>query len=454
MESRQRSIAITSPRRLPGRLHLPQWLSPLWQTALQRLSQLWQTALQRLRALFPQWRRSRRLRPWMLVVRRRSLSPAQNLTVSEEQTARLLERMRNLDDCAELARRAVAFSGNGTDFFADPGRVERILEALIRENPPFLHLACHAPSGVEGSAAQRQVVLVRRESERVIQEPCTLFIPQTQIEHREHRRPPGNPVLRTARTLSDLRAAPLLYQNLPEDLLIARLLEGSIPVLAYHEDRRYLMFRAEDRLLTRREKRVWEVPVEIEGGAEGEGARLIYLLLDRSTSLVHGCAPRGVNAVMELAIAVAMLRVDLGRPNARYYFRSFADVLIPKPEHPPLCAATVQEKDHLVRELFQTNFSGEATRTVEALSVAADDIARIVESGELGSHVRPRIGLLTDGRCTVYGEIGAKLERLGIELDTILIGPDAACNPELGRISSTVSLVDPALYHLNEGAGS
>jgi hypothetical protein len=444
MESRQHSLAITSPERLlSGRWRLPE-----------RLAHLWRTALQMLRALFPHWRRSRHLRPWMLVLRRKAHASAQSLTVSEEQTARLLERMRNLDDCAELARRAVAFSGSGTDFFADPGRVERIIAALIRENPPFLHLACDAPDGREGSAAQRQVVFLRRESETVVQEPCTLFIPQTEIEHRENRRPPGNPVLRTARTLSDLRAAPLLYQNLPEDLLIARMLEGSIPVLAYREDRRYLMFRAEERLLTRREKRICEVPVEIEGGAEGEGARLIYLLFDRSTSLVHGCAPRGVNAVMELAIAAAMLRVDLGRPNARYYFRSFADVLIPKPEHPPLCAATVQEKDHLVRELFQTNFSGEATRTVEALTVAADDIERIVESGELGPNVRPRIGLLTDGRCTVYGEIGARLERLGIELDTILIGPDAACNPELARISSTVSLVDPALYHLNEGAGA
>jgi hypothetical protein len=444
MESRPHSIAISSPERLlPGRWRLPE-----------RLSQLWRTALQMLRALFPHWRRSRQLRPWMLVLRRKARSRTQNLTVSAEQTARLLERMRNLDDCAELAQRAVAFSGSGTDFFADPERVERIIEALIRENPPFLHLACDGPSGEEGSSAQRQVVFLRRESETIIQEPCTLFIPQTEIEHREHRRPPGNPVLRTARTLSDLRAAPLLYQSLPEDLLIARMLEGSIPVLAYREDRRYLMFRAEERLLTRREKRVCEVAVEIEGGVEGEGARLIYLLFDRSTSLVHGCAPRGINAVMELAIAAAMLRVDLGRPNARYYFRSFADVLIPKPEHPPHIAASVQEKDHLVRELFETNFSGEATRTVEALTVAADDIERILESREPGQNVKPRICLLTDGRCTVYGEIGARLERMGIELDTILIGPDAAYNPELARISSTVSLVDPALYHLNEGVKS
>ena len=100
----------------------------------------------------------------------------------------------------------------------------------------------------------------------------------------------------------------------------------------------------------------------------------------------------------------------------------------------------------MVQRLLATNFSGEATRTVEALEVAVDDIQRIVASGELGEGVKPRIGLLTDGRCSLYGGIGAKLKRAGIELDTVFIGKDASYNPELIRISSTVSLVDPELY--------
>ena len=54
----------------------------------------------------------------------------------------------------------------------------------------------------------------------------------------------------------------------------------------------------------------------------------------------------------------------------------------------------------LVRRLLTTNFSGEATNVVEALMTAADDIERIMESGELGHNVKPRIGLLTDGRAT------------------------------------------------------
>ena len=37
-------------------------------------------------------------------------------------------------------------------------------------------------------------------------------------------------------------------------------------------------------------------------------------------------------------------------------------------------------------------------------------------------------------------------KKAGIEMDTVLIGRDASYNPELMRISSTVSLVDPALY--------
>jgi hypothetical protein len=141
-----------------------------------------------------------------------------------------------------------------------------------------------------------------------------------------------------------------------------------------------------------------------------------------------------------------MVRADMGRPKARYYFRAFADGMDPKRKDPPLSAATVQEKDWLVRRLFQTNFSGDATRVVDALEQAIEDIESIVESGELGTKVKPRIGLLTDGRFTIYSGIATKLKRAGIELDTVLIGREAAHNPELIRISSTVSAVDPERY--------
>jgi len=435
MGSRSGSLALNAAERL---------LDPLLR-ALAALGQLLRFAGDLLAAFLPQ-RRRRRLRPWMIVRRGRARAGAPELEVSRAEAERLLERMRQLDDTALLSERALGFASAGADHFADPRHVESLVAALIRENPPFLHIARDRPAPDQGRAAEVRTELLLRDTEVVVREPCTLFVPKVGMEHRESRRPPGYPVLRTAKTLSDLRAAPLLYQALPEDYLIARLVEGAVPVLAYREERRLTLFEAQERVLERRERRRTEVPVEIEPGGEGQGARLIYLLFDRSTSLVRNCAPRGVNAVMELAIAVAMLRADLGRPYARYYFRTFAERLFPQPQDPPLCAVTVKEKDDLVRRLFRTNFSGEATNVVEALETAADDIERIAQSGELGEGVRPRIGLLTDGRATIYRNVGARLKRLGIELDTVLIGREALHNPDLLRISSTVSLVDPALY--------
>jgi hypothetical protein len=409
------------------------------------LAELWRFAAALFNTFFPR-KRTKRIRPWMLVRRAKGRPTEAQPVANEEDVRRLMERMKQLDDSRRLATTAVGFAGNGADFFARPDEVEEIVRELVRQNPPFLHIAREGRSDEEGDSQQHATEYILRDTEVVVHEPWTLFIPKVGVEHLECKCPPGYPVLRAAKTLSDLRAAPMLYQALPEDLLIARLVEGSIPILAYREDRRYLLFRPEERIVERRERRRNHVPIEIETGSEGQSARLMYMLFDRSTSLVHNCQPRGVNAVMELAIAVAMVRADMGRPYARYYFRAFADRLDPLAKDPPLTASTVEEKDRLVERIFQTNFSGEATRIVDALETAADDIERILESGELGEGVKPRIGLLTDGRSSLYGRTSARLKRLGIEVDTVLIGKDAAYNPELIRISSTVSFVDPELY--------
>lgn len=410
------------------------------------LKPLFDLAREIFRLLFVRKSRGAKLKPWMLVRRSKAKGEALAPNASDEDIRRVLERMQQLDDTSRLSERAVGFAGAGADYFASSAEVGEMVEALVRENPPFLHIARDQPAEDSGESRERETEYIERESEVVVREPYLLFIPQTSIEHRESRRPPGYPILRAAKTLSDLRAAPLLYQSMGEDLLIARLLEGSVPVLAYREERKNMLFRPEERIVERRELRHLHVPIEIETGSEGKGTRLIYLLFDRSTSLVHNCSPRGINAITQLAVAVAMIRCDMGRLNARYYYRAFADRLDPIPKDPPICAATVDEKDRLVERLLATNFSGEATRTVEALEVAVDDINRIVDSGELGPGVKPRIGLLTDGRCSLYGGIGAKLKRAGIEMDTVLIGRDASYNPELMRISSSVSLVDPELF--------
>jgi hypothetical protein len=430
--------------------------SRYWSALLQlwrAVSELWSFALALLGFRRAKQRVEKKVKPWMMVLRRQSAKESKTTaTATEADIQRLLERMNGLDDASSLTERAVGFAGQSSDYFADPREVARIIEALIRENPPFLHIARERPAEGEGESRQFATELVLRETEVVVREPVTVFVPRFGVEHMESRRPPGFPVVRAARSLSDLRAVPMLYLSVPEDIVFARLVEGSLPILAYREERKTILFQTEQHIVERRERRRNHVEIEIETGSTGQSTRLMYMLLDRSTSLVHNCAPRGSNAVMELAIAAAMIRSDMGRPHARYYFRAFADGMDPKRMDPPICASTVQEKDGLVHRLMQTNFCGDATRVVDALDQAIEDIERIVESGELGTNVKPRIGLLTDGRFTLYGGIGARLKRAGIELDTVLIGKEAARNPDLIKISSTVSLVDPELYKTAQAA--
>jgi hypothetical protein len=416
------------------------------------LGALFGFASQMLGLFFPGLGKKRKLRPWMLVRRGKAREDSKELAASETDIRRILERLKQLEDTRVLSERAVGFTGSGSDYFCDPREVEQIIEALVRQNPPFLHIAREAPSDGSDRSDRLDVEWIERDSEVTITEKESLFIPQVGVHHLESRRPPGYPIIRSAKTLSDLRATPMLYQAMPDDYLVSRLVEGAIPLLAYREDRHNLLFRTEERLIERTEHRHTRVPVEIETGGAGSGTRLMYMLFDRSTSLVRNSSPRGGNAIMELAIAAAMVRCDMGRPNARYYFRSFAERLDPGPAHPPFMAKSVKEKDELVGRLLKTNFSGEATNVVEALLTAADDIEKIMDSGELGNSVKPRICLLTDGRATIYRNVGVRLKKLGIELDTILIGKEAARNPELIRISSTVTMVDPELYRESRAA--
>jgi hypothetical protein len=410
------------------------------------VGQLWLFASAMLGMFFPGLSRKRKLKPWMKVRRGKGREGDKELVASEADVRRLLERMRELDDSRMLSEKAADFAGEGADFFAEPRQVEAVVKALVVSNPPFLHIARERPAEDEGKSQEYRTEYLDREADIVLIEPQTLFIPKVGVEYLESRRPPGYPILRTAKSLSDLMHAPLLYQALPDDTLFARYVEGSIPVLAYREERKYLLFEAQERMIKHVVHRKSRVPVEIESGGEGTGTRLMYMLFDRSTSLVRNCQPRGMNAIMELAIAIAMVRADLGKENARYYFRTFAERLFPLAKDPPIMASNVREKDELVQRLFKVNFSGEATNVVEALEAATNDIEHITETGELGPGIKPRIVLMTDGRATIYLNVGARLKRLGIELDTVLLGKEAARNSELVRISSTVSIVDLDLY--------
>jgi hypothetical protein len=425
---------------------LPTRLLDRLDQVLKTLAELWKLALALLGIRRPPAARRRKLRPWMLVRRAKAGQKATHtLEATEADKRRLLERMRLLEDSATLSKTSVGFTGGGEDFLAKPREVESLVLALVEHNPPFLHVAREGISEGEREQGDRRTETIVREVDLEVTEPMQLFIPKFGVEHLESRRPPGNPVLRPARSLADLRSAPLLYQSLDQDLTIARLLAGDIPVVAYREARKQILFDSEDRIVTRLERRVNRVPVEIEAGGESAGSRLVYLLMDRSTSLVRACQPRGCNAVMELAIAVAMARADLGRPYAKYFFRTFADRIWPLPQDDPITAVSVAEKDDLVRRMFEINFSGEATRVVDALECAVDDIERMKSNGSVNGAV-PHIALLTDGRFTLYSSVASRLKRAGISLDTILIGKEASKNGDLCRISSTVSLVDPELY--------
>ena len=440
----------TAPQSPPGPPSLPLLLAQRMLAFFGRVTatvrQFWEFAAAMLGIFIPGMSRKKKLKPWMKVRRGKAKEGDRELVANEADVRRLLERMRELNDARCLSEKAVEFAGEGADFFAQPRQVESVVAALVRNNPPFLHLARERPAEDESKSQEMRTEYLDREADIEMIEPQTLFIPRVGVEYLESRRPPGYPVLRTAKSLSDLLRAPLLYQALPDETLFARYVEGSIPVLAYREERKNLLFEPEERLIKRVVHRKSRVPVEIESGGDGTGTRLMYLLFDRSTSLVRNCQPRGMNAVMELAIALAMVRSDLGKENARYYFRTFAERLFPLAKDPPITASSVKEKDELANRLMHVNFSGEATNVVEALEAAASDIERIEASGELGPGVKPRIVLLTDGRATIYLNVGARLKRLGIELDTVLIGKEAARNPELMRISSTVSIVDLDLY--------
>jgi hypothetical protein len=188
---------------------------------------LWRLLRELLAAFFGRKGRAVNVRSWVIVRRAKSRAVEREAHVSEADTRRLLERMKEMNDSALLAEKAVHFAGEGADFFADPREVERIIEALIRENPPFLHIAREGAAPEEQAEGGRSTEYVEREMDVVVTEPMTLFIPQAGVEHRESNRPPGYPLLRNARSLADLRSIPMLHQSLPEDLLFARLLEGS-----------------------------------------------------------------------------------------------------------------------------------------------------------------------------------------------------------------------------------
>ena len=223
-------------------------LSNFWEAVSKTFGPLFKLIRDIAGAFFGRGEKKLKIKPWMIVRRTRGRAVSRDAKVEESDIRRMLERMHELNDSSFLADRAVRFASNGSDYFAKPHEVEEMVSALLHQNPPFLHIARELPSDGEGDHSDIQTEYLMRESVITVTEPCTLYVPETGSEYRESRRPPGYPLLRPARSLSDLRAAPLLYQNLPQDLVYARLLDGSIPIMAYREERKTILFRQEEHL--------------------------------------------------------------------------------------------------------------------------------------------------------------------------------------------------------------
>src|SRR5690242_11870808 len=110
------------------------------------LKPLWDLAAELFRLFFVRKGRGAKLKPWMLVRRSNAKGEQPAPRASDEDIRRVLERMLQLDDASRLSERAVGFAGAGADFFARPVEVREMVEALVRENPPFLHIAREQPA--------------------------------------------------------------------------------------------------------------------------------------------------------------------------------------------------------------------------------------------------------------------------------------------------------------------
>src|SRR5437868_5176575 len=118
------------------------------------VGEFWEFARSLLSVFFPGLGRKRKLRPWMSVRRGRGRQGDRELLANDADVRRLLDRMKELDDSSRMVEKAVGFSGQGADFFANARSIEAMVAALVRENPPFLHIARDRPADDEGKSRE------------------------------------------------------------------------------------------------------------------------------------------------------------------------------------------------------------------------------------------------------------------------------------------------------------
>ena len=386
------------------------------------LIRAWLLLMQRRGFAMP--RRARKPRPWQLRIEPKT----QTVALEQSDVDRLLQRHRDLKDMEKLALVAGSFRLPESDFFSDPRQVERLIRHFLEQNPPWLHAGQALPGGEQsetGGETQTEVVWRERVTREI--QDVTLFVP-SEIWRDQ---PLASLTLRPARHLSEMYQARLLDQILPPTLLLDRLTRGEILIPNRIRMRHRLEFEAQNRQLEVVVRKPVPIPIETEG-AGGKGGQLLYILMDYSASMA------GKSATLALAVITATLRANMGRWDARYLFRRYAqeDSLWPREVEPPLQARTLAEKDAFLDTILATNFNGGATHINHALNIAVIDI----ESLRREEHLEAAILLVTDGRAEMLESTGLRLHAAGVKVHTVMVTPEP--NPSLQALSESFTALD------------
>ncbi len=361
-------------------------------------------------------------KPWHIHIGKKS----RHIDLTQSDVDRLLQRHRDLKDMDKIAAMSARFHVPEADFFADPAQVEKLIRRLLDANPPWLYVSRVLSGGDTGGEAQSSDVLYR-EQETLETRNTTLFIPDDNWRDR----PLASLTMRPARHLGEVWQARMLDQILPPELLLDRCCRGEIMVPVRNDRRQRLDFQAIQRPLEVVVRKQVPVPIEAEGD-NGQGGQLLYILLDFSSSM------RGKSATLAMAVISAALRANMGRRDARYLFRRFAekDELWPRAVELPVQARTLVEKDTLLDTILATNFNGTATNVNDALDIAVSDINTLKREEQL----EPSILLVTDGQAEILESTHLKLRAAGVKVHTVMVTPDK--NPGLQSISESFTALN------------
>ena len=282
-----------------------------------------------------------------------------------------------------------------------------------------------AETSETGEDAPQEVVWRERVTREI--QDVTLFVPSETWRDQ----PLASLTLRPARHLSEMRQASLLDQILPPTLLIDRLSRGEILIPHRNRTRQRLDFEAQARQIETVVSKPVAVPIETEG-ASGTGGQLLYILLDFSASM------QGKSATLALSVITATLRANMGRRDARYLFRRYAQEadLWPREVEPPLQARSVAEKDALLDTILATNFNGGATHVNHALNIAVTDIENLRREENLEATLL----LVTDGRAEMLESTALRLRTANVKVHTVMVTPEP--NPGLAGLSESFTALD------------